>query len=427
MLLFLVQALLWFLRVLLAGYVVYYVGMAVFALFRAPGYPARVPVKRFAVVVPARNEALVVDRLIESLTAQDYPRELFDVFVVTNRCTDDTAETARRAGANVLECTVPTSSKGEVLAFTFPILLEKRDGAAGDGGYDAFIVFDADNIADPGFLRAMNDAACAGVRVGQCYRDSKNPGDTVISQCMSLYYWSLDRFINHARGVAGLSAMINGTGFMIDAAWLRSTGGWNTKTLAEDIEYTTQCLLRGQKVAWIPKAVTYDEQPLSSAQSWTQRLRWSSGVMQSLRLYGAGVTRGVFRPGGFRLFDLLLNYAAPITHLLYVFTIVAEALLRLSGLHQQLFPGSDTLYRFLLSVPVSCLASSGIALIVAAVERKGVRRMMRGILAYGFFLYSWVPINFLSVFRTRPEWREIRHTRTLGIQDMARDAAARKG
>jgi len=78
-------------------------------------------------------------------------------------------------------------------------------------------------------------------------------------------------------------------------------------------------------------------------------------------------------------------------------------------------------------VPVSCLASSGIALIVAAVERKGVRRMMRGILAYGFFLYSWVPINFLSVFRTRPEWREIRHTRTLGIQDMARDAAARKG
>ena len=128
---------------------------------------------RFAVLVPARNEELVVGSLINTLLMQDYPPELYDIWVVPNQCTDHTALAARRFGAHVLECTVPVKSKGEVLRFAWERLAHR--------GYDAVCVFDADNLADPQFLREMNNAYRAGARVAQGFRDSKNPYDSVVS------------------------------------------------------------------------------------------------------------------------------------------------------------------------------------------------------------------------------------------------------
>ncbi len=57
---------------------------------------------RFAAVICARNEELVIGKLIESLRQQNYPEECLKVFVVADNCTDHTAEAARRAGAEVL-------------------------------------------------------------------------------------------------------------------------------------------------------------------------------------------------------------------------------------------------------------------------------------------------------------------------------------
>ena len=77
----------------------------------------------------------------------------------------------------MLECTVPVKSKGEVMRFAYSQL-------AGQG-YDAFCVFDADNVAHPDFLKEMNNAYCAGARAAQGYRDSKNPYDSAFSGCYS--------------------------------------------------------------------------------------------------------------------------------------------------------------------------------------------------------------------------------------------------
>ena len=73
-----------------------------------------------------------------------------------------------------------------------------------------------------------------------------------------------------------LSAMIGGTGFMISSKALEKLGGWNSSTISEDLELTAQCVLAGEKVWWVPKAVTYDEQPLTYEESVKQRRRWSS-------------------------------------------------------------------------------------------------------------------------------------------------------
>ena len=152
-------------------------------------------------------------------------------------------------------------------------------------------VFDADNVVDAGFLSAMNNAWCEGAVAGQGYRDSKNPTDTMISSCYSIYYWMVNRMFSHTRARVGLSAVVNGSGFMVSMDWLRRHNGWNTVTMTEDIEFTTQCILSGERVAWVPDAKTYDEQPLTFMQSWHQRCRWTVGLYQCLRVYAPQLLR----------------------------------------------------------------------------------------------------------------------------------------
>ena len=58
---------------------------------------------RIAYLIPARNEEDVIfDSVDDLIKTQKYPRELFDVYVVANNCTDETAERAKKAGAIVL-------------------------------------------------------------------------------------------------------------------------------------------------------------------------------------------------------------------------------------------------------------------------------------------------------------------------------------
>ena len=58
---------------------------------------------KFMAIIPAHNESAVVVNLIESLKRQDYPKELFDIYVIADNCTDNTAQLAKDAGAIVYE------------------------------------------------------------------------------------------------------------------------------------------------------------------------------------------------------------------------------------------------------------------------------------------------------------------------------------
>ena len=60
------------------------------------------PEKRFAIFIPAHNEEVVISDIVDNLQGINYPKELYDVFVVADNCTDKTADTAAKAGAKVL-------------------------------------------------------------------------------------------------------------------------------------------------------------------------------------------------------------------------------------------------------------------------------------------------------------------------------------
>ena len=129
------DVLFWTLNAFSIVYVLYFALIVLLGAFRKPAaYPKAAPKKRIAAVLAARNEEGVIGEAVRTLLAQDYPRELFDVWVIPNNCTDDTEGVAEQAGARVLTCTDSVRGKGDVLRFAFSHLLST-------GRYDAFCIF----------------------------------------------------------------------------------------------------------------------------------------------------------------------------------------------------------------------------------------------------------------------------------------------
>ena len=128
------------------------------------------PRKTFAVVVAAHNEHAVIGQLVTNLQQLNYPKDLYDIYVIADNCSDNTADIAREKGAIVCVRTHPTKkSKGYALEWMFERLFKM------DKEYDGVVIFDADNLVHPQFLMEMNNRLCKGDKIIQGYRDEYRP------------------------------------------------------------------------------------------------------------------------------------------------------------------------------------------------------------------------------------------------------------
>ena len=364
---------------------------------------------KFAVLIASRNEEDVIGHLVKSLLNQNYPKDLYDVYVIPNNCTDETEKVAKKAGAKIIKCTVPTKSKGEVLKFTFEKLSKSKD-------IDAYVIFDADNVVHPDFLSKMNDALCEGYKVAQGFRDSKNPGDNWISGSYSIFYWIQNFFFSKARMQMGGSASINGTGFMIKKEIIDEYG-FNTYTLTEDVEFTAQCALRGIKVMFVEDAITYDEQPTEFKASWKQRKRWSMGNIQCFRRYNKDLFRTYSKTGFIPCLDMLLSFMAPYIQILT--TLLTVILILFKVFNIELYDVFSYMYAYgLLFFFITYLANVILNIFVIKYNKKSVKDILPGILLFTLFMLTWIPINFIFIFKKDLTWEPIKHKRGMGIDEI---------
>ena len=227
---------------------------------------------KFMAIIPAHNEEMVIENLVESLKCQDYDKDLYDIYVIADNCTDNTAEIAKKAGAIVYKRFDETKkTKGYALDWFLKQKIEEN------ADYDAFLVFDADNIVDKNFIKVMNRKLCQGEEVVQGYKDIKNPSESWVSAGYAFFYWTMHRFYHLARYNVGLSPLLNGTGFMVKFDLVKEKG-WDTVTLTEDIEFSLKQIIKGKKLGWATDAIVYDEQPEEFKASWKQRSRWTVGI-----------------------------------------------------------------------------------------------------------------------------------------------------
>lgn len=372
--------------------------------------PASDKYHRFAAIIPARNEEAVIEKLIKSLLEQDYPPECFDIYVIPNNCTDDTRGAALSAGAKILDLDEEIHSKGDVLNSAFKML-------AKEDLHDAYLIFDADNLIDPGFVRAANDALAAGYQVGQGYRDSLNADDHWISGNSSEFFWFMNRLYNQTRFALNISAPLNGTGIMVGADAIRKIG-WNTNSLTEDLEFTALCALSGLKICYMRNAVLYDEQPRSFRDSIIQRRRWTSGTIQCFRRYFAKLIKHALRNRSLNALDIALVFTGPYIQLIGMIPFIATAILAVRemavDLNLAVLMAIQTLAVMMLAFVILCAA---FVYLICALEKKWSVKRVRDMLTMPIFLASWSIINIYCLFTKPPRWLQIRHGESGQVTD----------
>ena len=364
---------------------------------------------RFMAIIPAHNEEKVVANLIESLKNQNYNKELYDIYVIADNCTDRTAQVAREAGAIVYERFDPEKkTKGYALDWFLQQKIKE------DAPYDALCVFDADNIVDKDFIKNMNKKLCQGEDVVQGYRDIKNPADNWITSGYALFYWTMHRFYHLARYNVGLSPLLNGTGFMVRFDCIKPRG-WKTVTLTEDIEFSLQRIIKGKKLGWATDAIVYDEQPTGFKQSWSQRSRWTVGHMQCIKEYTKKLAVAVKENKSMMNLDGFFYIIGSIPMFIITLALLLSNFIMYAG---EAITQTDLILNILNFLIPTFLFPIATAVFVMWLDKRPIKPMIKGLLCYPLFMGSWLLINFKCLFKRNTKWEKINHVRSIKINEL---------
>ena len=361
----------------------------------------------FAILIAARNEELVIGNLIKSLKKQNYPDNKYEIYVIINNCTDNTLDVAKKAGASILECTEKTKTKGEVLKYAFNKLTNNKK-------IDAYAIFDADNVVHSDFLKNMNDTLNNGYTVAQGFRDTKNISDNWLTSSYAILYYMQSLFINESRYKMGKSSFLNGTGFAIKKEVI-DKHGFDPKTVTEDIEFTALCALNDEKIAFANDAITYDEQLTNFKSSLGQRKRWSFGAMECLRNYFPMLLKKGIKEKNFECIDVAIFYLSVIFHvMLSLVSIVMFFSVIINYDDFSLLYLIDYIIAFMLSLLVGML----FRVFVLKRNNKSIKDNLGGILLFDLFVFSWIPVNLISIFMKTCSWDQIKHNRNIDIENI---------
>ena len=384
----------------------YQLGYTLLSLVKTPRWKPGAGTNRYAVLICARNEAAVLPKLLESLRAQDYPGVL-DLYVAADNCTDDTARLARKGGATVFERhDLVHVGKGYALNF-----LLHRIWAEGKH-YDGYLLFDADNLARPDFVRRLDGVFGPECPVVAGYRNTKNYRGWVAAG-QGLCFIREVRFLNCPRTLLGFSGNVTGTGFLVSEEILRTAGGWPWHCLCEDLEFSTVQMIAGRRIAYCPQAEYFDEQPATLSQSVRQRLRWCKGFLQVMASRGAGLGRAALR-GSWSCADLLISRIAPVLFNLLAlgFAAVGAAL-----------AGGPVLVLAALGRILACgyLSMLVMAALTTCTEWKRIQApavwMLAGIFTFPLYMATYLPIALVACVR-RVEWTPVAHTRAVSLNQL---------
>jgi cellulose synthase/poly-beta-1,6-N-acetylglucosamine synthase-like glycosyltransferase len=275
-----------------------------------PAYGA--PRTRFVVVVPAHDESAGIASTVASLLAVDYPRELFEVVVVADNCTDDTAARAEAAGARVLvRVNEQRRGKGFALAHAFETLLGQSHGeGAGEPPVDAVVVIDADTVVSPNLLRAFEARLVEGAGAVQADYAVRNPDAGWRPRLMAIALGMFHVVRSTGRENLGVSCGLRGNGMCFTTDLLREVPH-DAFSIVEDVEYGVRLGERGHRVHYAGEAHVYGEMVSSEKGSRSQRERWEGGRRQLVKDHGLRLLKRAVETRSPLLLDLAMDLLVP--------------------------------------------------------------------------------------------------------------------
>ena len=236
-----------------------------------------------------------------------------------------------------------------------------------------------------------------------------NLADNWVSSGSALWFIRESRFLSNSRMILGSSCHVGGTGFMFSREVMKRNKGWKFHLLTEDLEFTMDSILHGDRIGYCGTAILYDEQPVTFSQSWRQRLRWSKGFLQVFRYYGSALLKRAVRERDFSCIDFTLMLC-PFT-VLGVIRAVMGLLFAACGFvswSSQL----QSLAGWSSGIITSVLGLMALAALTIIVEHDQIgatnKELLAYVLSFPIYMLSYVPISFQAIF-AKAQWKPIAH------------------
>ena len=367
--------------------------------------------KKYAILIPARDESKIIKDTLDSISKQTYNKQNLSVFVIVEDKDDPTIEICKNY-KNVTSYVLPYApgSKGGALSLAI-----KHIYASG-ARFDGYFVIDADNCMHEEFVEKMHNAFCAGNDVVLGAKRVKHPTAQWVSCGNALTMTFINSMNNKCRSEHGQNVVLQGTPLLINKTIIEDAwgGDWPLQTLAEDYELSIFCATHNFKSYYCEFAKSYYETPTSYVQSSKQRLRWVKGhnavdfkYAKEIRHSKCKYNTGIYKfDTVFSLVPIILMIVSAFAFLLFsiIYTIVLACL-------------SDPFWltAFFGSLLTFVLIYIGLALwgLFGLLADKNVSGLSKKQIAGAFFtvpifFMSWVPVYFKSFFIKNVKWTKIK-------------------
>ena len=376
----------------------------------------------FAVLIPARDESLVISNLLDSIKCQTEKVNPKDIYIIVETKKDPTVSIAKKRDINIIYREDLTKRrKGYALDDAIKSILKAKKH------YDMYFIFDADNVLDKNYFKEMLKSYKKGYDIGIGYRNTKNGDMSIYSACSSLTFSMINTFANSYKEKHHLALTISGTGFYIKGKILEELKGYPFNTLTEDYELTLYAVLHNFSITYNTKAKYFDEQPTDYLTTIKQRTRWVKGYFEARRKYYPLLKRKASLKDN--------NYASVYTTLVGVkpyIILVISILLYLLNLFYQIItnsirktPITNYLWQIvmiLLLIYLGLVIFTGILLLKEKNNLKLSSKMkLKSLFFNPLFLASYINCLYLALRNKEINWDKIEHTTNIELEELKND------
>ena len=240
----------------------------------------RKQLNNFCILIPARDESKVIEDLLISIKNQTKKIPMKDVYIIVEKEDDPTINIAQKYGATIfIRKHLDLKRKGYALDELIKDLEEKKIY------YNAYFIFDADNILDKNYLAEMEKTYQEGYDIGSGYRNLKNGNDSIISACSGITFAFLNSNGNETKNKQSRNITLSGTGLYISGDLIKKWKSFPFHSLTEDYELTLYSIEHNLTSYYNKNACFYDEQPIKYKNTINQRTRWIKGYFNTRKEY----------------------------------------------------------------------------------------------------------------------------------------------
>ncbi len=354
-----------------------------------------------SIMIPAHNEAEVIEKTIENISKIEYPK--YEIIVIDDRSEDNTAQVLEEICTRYPKLKYFSRTK-EAFPGKSAVLNDALKIAKGD----AILVFDADARVKPDFLKELIPAL-EPEQVGavQARKVIINREQNFLTRCQD-NEMAIDTHFQVGRDAVKGAVELRGNGELIKRKALEDVGGWNIYTITDDLDLSTRMQIKGWDVRFCPEVCVYEEGVPSYIPLVKQRRRWIEGSIRRYLEHFSDVLTSK---------DMSLRVSLDMT------AYITEFILPVWMVSEIAFQS----YRFIKDDPNWILSSAALALamcgffIVALfyslrkyVKLKPMENLIQSVATSLYIVVLWFPIAVFIVFKiifmkNNMEWGKTKH------------------